>query len=161
MYIEPLGPENMHVGAHPSSRLGDISTGTAPHLDTPLAHKRRPLAYAAGIQGDAMSKPPETGQRRRTIPSASLAEYAQIVQHAWRSSLSIAELCRRHILRRRVIARVPQIDAEGIVLLRQLCGLIKQLWTSQNVKDSSLSSATWTLLSEAKRKLHLLTIGHD
>ena len=89
------------------------------------------------------------------------AEYAQIVQNAWRSGLSLSELCRRHILGRKVTARVSQIDAAGIALLKQIGGLCKQIWLSSKGQDQAVSQETWALLQEAKRKLHALVIGHD
>ena len=103
----------------------------------------------------------QTDDHRHRTVSLRLTdtEYAQVCQDAWRSGLSLSELCRRHILGRRVTARTPQIDAQGIALLRQIGGLCKQIW--QASRSDQIGQETWALLQEAKRKLHSLVIGHQ
>ena len=89
-----------------------------------------------------------------TIP-LNLEEHVILITEAEKSSLSRAEYARRRIFGRRVVARVPMTDANTITLLKQLCGIVKQLYASERVSPGE----TQAMLAQAKKLLHRIQIG--
>lgn len=89
-----------------------------------------------------------------TIP-LTIEEHVILIDEAQKSALSRSEYARRRIFGRRVVARKSMIDTKGITLLKQLCGLVKQIYKSERVAPE----ITRKMLDDAKKLLHTLEVG--
>ena len=61
------------------------------------------------------------------------AEGAEIRTAADAANLTIAEYIRRSVLGRKITPRIPSTDAHAIILLKQIAGMIKQIFKQEIV----------------------------
>ena len=87
--------------------------------------------------------------------SLSEEEYVELIGEAEKSGLSRAEFARRRIFGKRITPRIPLTDSKSITIMKQCCGLIKQLFKSEKVSQEE----TAKMLAEAKCILHSIQTG--
>ena len=93
-----------------------------------------------------MSTKKSSGNSRGHTVSMRLtdAEWKMLQEQSEIAGLSTSEYCRRRVFGKVITAILPQTDREAIATLRQLGGLLKQVYKSEVVDES----ATYAVLKK-------------
>ena len=68
-------------------------------------------------------------------------EYSRISGEADIASLTMAELCRRKIFGRTIVAKLPKTDSMAVTALNWIGGLIKQLFARERIDGKTAYDA--------------------